>query len=45
MIDPTPRGANRGLGNWFEDFDLERVQQNGITDRQIDPVTHWWLDA
>jgi|GEM_PF-1663156 len=45
MIEATPRGANRGVGYGFEDFDLERVQRDGATDKQMDPVDHRWLDA
>jgi hypothetical protein len=45
MITATPRGNTNGLDYWFEDLDLVRIRRDEKTDRQINPVDHWWLDA
>jgi len=45
MIEATLKGNTNGFGFRFEDLDLEPIRRDKKTDRQIDPVDHWWLDA
>jgi hypothetical protein len=45
MIEATPKGNTNGLGYRFEDLDLVSIRRDEKTDRLLDPVDHWWLDA
>lgn len=45
MITATPGGNTNGIGYRFEDLDLEPIKRDEKTDRQLDPVDHWWLDV